>query len=43
VVACFVAQLVTAFFFLPVILGSTHKPAPAGFAPIPIGLALTLI
>jgi aquaporin Z len=31
------------FFFLIVILGSTHKNAPTGFAPIPIGLALTLI
>jgi aquaporin Z len=43
VVACFVAELVTAFFFLLVILGSTHKLVPTGFAPIPIGLALTLI
>jgi aquaporin Z len=30
-------------FFLLVILGSTDKRAPAGFAPIAIGLALTLI
>jgi aquaporin Z len=30
-------------FFLIVILGSTDKRAPAGFAPIAIGLALTLI
>jgi aquaporin Z len=43
VVACFVAELVTAFFFLLVILGSTRKLVPTGFAPIPIGLALTLI
>jgi aquaporin Z len=43
VVACFVAELVTTFFFLLVILGSTHKLVPTGFAPIPIGLALTLI
>jgi aquaporin Z len=28
---------------LIVILGSTHRNAPTGFAPIPIGLALTLI
>ena len=42
-VACFVAELVTTFFFLLVILGSTHKLVPTGFAPIPIGLALTLI
>jgi aquaporin Z len=32
VVACFVVQLVTAFFFLPVILGSTHRLVPAGSA-----------
>ena len=31
------------FFFLMVILGSTSSHAPAGFAPIAIGLALTLI
>ena len=30
-------------FFLLIILGATDKRAPAGFAPIPIGLALTLI
>ena len=30
-------------FFLLVILGATDKRAPVGFAPIPIGLALTLI
>ena len=30
-------------FFLIVILGATDKRAPVGFAPIPIGLALTLI
>jgi len=29
--------------FLFVIMGSTHKKAPPGFAPIAIGLALTLI
>jgi len=43
VLACFVAEVVMTFFFLIVILGSTHKKAPAGFAPIAIGLALTLI
>jgi hypothetical protein len=43
VVACFVAELVTAFFFLLVTLGSTHKLVLTGFAPIPIGLAPTLI
>jgi aquaporin Z len=31
------------FFFLVVILGSTSESAPAGFAPLAIGLALTLI
>ena len=31
------------FFFLIVILGSTHGKAPRGFAPIAIGFALTLI
>ena len=30
------------FMFLIVILGSTHKNVPAGFAPIAIGLCLTL-
>jgi aquaporin Z len=42
-VACLVAEAVLTFFFLLVILGATDKLAPAGFAPIPIGLALTLI
>jgi transposase len=32
VVACFVAELVTAFFFLLVTLGSTHKLVLTGFA-----------
>jgi aquaporin Z len=41
--ACFVAEVVMTFFFLIVILGSTHKLAPKGFAPIAIGLCLTLI
>jgi aquaporin Z len=38
-----VCELVMTFMFLTVILGSTHKRAPAGFAGISIGLALTLI
>ena len=42
-VAAFVAELVLTFFFLFVILGATDSRAPAGFAPIPIGLALCLI
>jgi aquaporin Z len=37
------AELVLTFFFLFVILGATDSRAPAGFAPIPIGLALCLI
>lgn len=42
-VAALVTELVLTFFFLFVILGATDSRAPAGFAPIPIGLALTLI
>lgn len=42
-VAALVAELVLTFFFLMIILGATDSRAPAGFAPIPIGLALTLI
>jgi aquaporin Z len=41
--ACFVAEVVLTFMFLMIILGATDKRAPAGFAPIPIGLGLTLI
>jgi aquaporin Z len=41
--AAFVAEFVLTFFFLFIILGATDSRAPAGFAPIPIGLALTLI
>ncbi len=41
--ACLVAEFVLTFIFLFVILGATDRRAPAGFAPIPIGLALTLI
>jgi aquaporin Z len=42
-VACFVTEVVMTFMFLFIILGSTHKNAPVGFAPIAIGLGLTLI
>ena len=42
-VACLVAEVVLTFFFLFIILGSTDKRAPQGFAPIAIGLGLTLI
>ena len=38
-----VTELVMTFMFLMIILGSTHKRAPVGFAGIGIGLALTLI
>jgi aquaporin Z len=38
-----VAEVVLTFFFLMIIMGSTDKRAPAGFAPIAIGLGLTLI
>jgi len=41
--ACFVAEVVLTAFFLLVILGSTDERAPKGFAPISIGLCLTLI
>ncbi len=41
--SCLVAEVVLTFFFLMVIMGSTDKRAPAGFAPIAIGLCLTLI
>ena len=42
-VAGFVAEVVLTFFFLVVILGATDRRAPAGFAPLAIGFALTLI
>jgi aquaporin Z len=42
-VSCLVAEVVLTFFFLMIIMGSTDKRAPAGFAPIAIGLGLTLI
>ena len=38
-----VIEVVMTLFFLLVIMGSTHSSAPAGFAPLAIGLALTLI
>lgn len=41
--ACFVAEATLTMFFLLVILGATDKRAPQGFAPIAIGLCLTLI
>jgi aquaporin Z len=41
--ACFVCELVLTAGFIFVIMGATDQRAPAGFAPIAIGLALTLI
>jgi aquaporin Z len=41
--ACFTAEAVLTFAFLIIILGATDKRASAGFAPIAIGLGLTLI
>src|SRR5271169_2157375 len=42
--SCLVAEVVLTFFFLMIIMGSTDKRGvPAGFAPIAIGLGLTLI
>ncbi len=42
-VAGFVTEVVMTFMFLIIILGATDKRAPQGFAPIAIGLGLTLI
>lgn len=41
--ACLLAEIVLTFMFLIIILGSTDRRAPLGFAPIPIGLGLTVI
>jgi len=41
--AALLCEVVMTFFFLTIILGATHKLAPTGFAPIAIGLGLTLI
>ncbi|RKS85900.1 MIP family channel protein [Orbus hercynius] len=38
-----VCEIVMTFAFLMIIMGSTHSKAPVGFAPIAIGLGLTLI
>jgi len=43
VLAAFVTEVVMTFFFLIVILGSTSRLAPSGFAPLAIGFCLTLI
>lgn len=41
--ACLITEIVLTAFFLLVIMGSTDKRVPNGFAPIAIGLGLTLI
>jgi aquaporin Z len=41
--ACLVTEIVLTMFFLLIIMGSTDRRAPQGFAPIAIGLGLTLI
>jgi aquaporin Z len=41
--SAFIAEALLTFMFLWIILGSTHGRAPTGFAPISIGLGLTLI
>jgi aquaporin Z len=41
--AALVCEIVMTFFFVMIIMGATHGRAPAGFAPIAIGFALTLI
>jgi aquaporin Z len=41
--SCAVAEVVLTAFFLIIIMGATDRRAPAGFAPIAIGLGLTLI
>ena len=42
-VAAFLTEALMTMFFLFIIMGATHGKAPAGFAPIAIGLGLTLI
>jgi aquaporin Z len=41
--ACLTAEVILTFMFLMIILGATDKRAPQGFAPVAIGLGLTLI
>jgi aquaporin Z len=42
-IACLVCEVVMTFAFIFVIMGATHGNAPRGFAPLAIGLCLTLI
>jgi aquaporin Z len=41
--AALITEVVMHFMFLMIILGATDKRAPQGFAPVAIGLGLTLI
>jgi len=41
--ACIVSEVIMTMMFLLIIMGATDKRAPQGFAPIAIGLGLTLI
>ncbi len=41
--SCFLGEVILTMMFLFIIMGATHGRAPAGFAPIAIGLGLTLI
>lgn len=41
--ACFVSEVAMTAMFLFIIMGATHGKAPAGFAPLAIGLALVMI
>lgn len=43
ILACVLAEVVMTMMFLVIIMGATDKRAPQGFAPLAIGLALTLI
>ena len=42
-VACFLMEVVMTMMFLFIIMGATHGNAPAGFAPLAIGLTLVMI
>ena len=42
-VSALLVEFILTFFFLLIIFGSTNESAPKGFAPIAIGLGLTLI
>jgi len=42
-IACLVTEVIMTMMFLFIIMGATHGKAPTGFAPLAIGLGLTLI